>query len=191
MTKLSDIMFPASLRHLFIINCDTLSDIIAIAELSGLRRLGLTGCGRVEDPGGLKDLGSLTWLSLPPNISQAEFREITGGMKKLQVAELIDCSGIENLAPLQSLSKLRILVLKLEKEQLSMIDSLNQLKMIILAKELFETDPQWITELRSALPGCKIVPGSGICLGSGWLLLLLPLTLLFRLLFLQKSNTTT
>jgi Leucine-rich repeat (LRR) protein len=187
MTSLSDIAFPSSIRHLFMINCDTLSDISAIADLPGLRRLSLTGCDMVEDPGVLKNQGSLTWLSFPPNITHTEFMEITAHLKKLQVAEMIECSGIENLAPLQSMSKLRILVLKLEKEQLSMLASLDQLKMIVLANELFEADPQWIKELRLALPECKIVPGSGICLGSGWMLLLFPFVLLFRLLFRHKK----
>lgn len=183
MTSLSEIVFPSSIRHLFMINCDTLSDISAIADLPGLRRLSLTGCGMVENPGVLKSLGSLNWLSFPPNLSHTEFKEITSHLKKLQVAEMIECSEIKDLAPLQSMSKLRILVLKLEKDQLSMLASLGQLKMIVLANELFESDPQWIIELRSAIPECKIVPGSGICLGSGWMLLLFPFILLFRLLF--------
>jgi hypothetical protein len=132
------------------------------------------------------NLGSLTWLSFPTNISHTEFQEITKRLKNLQVAEIIDCSRIEDLAPLQPLPKLRILVLKMEKKQLSMLGSLDQLKMIVLASELFESDPQWIVELRSALPGSKIVPGSGICLGSGWLSLLFPFIVLFRALFRRK-----
>jgi hypothetical protein len=187
MTSLSHIAFPSRLRHLFLIHCDTLSDIGAIADLPGLRRLSLSGCGQVKDSGSLKNQRSLTWLSFPPDITQTEFRDLTGRMKKLQAIELIECGQIENLAPLQSMPRLRILVLKLEKEQLGMVELLDQLKLIVLANELFETDPQWVVELKSALPGCKIVPGSGICLGSGWVLLLFPFIFLFRFLFRHKK----
>ena len=64
-----------------------------------------------------------------------------------------------------------------------MLDSLEQLKLVILTSEVFEDNPEWIKELRVSLPNTTIVPGSGLCLGSGWLILLLPFILLFRYLF--------
>ena len=96
---------------------------------------------------------------------------------------LIDCWEIEDLAPLQHLPELKTLVLQLEKEQLSMLDSLEQLKLVILTSEVFEDNPEWVKELQVSLPNTTIVPGSGLCLGSGWLLLLLPFILIFRHFF--------
>jgi hypothetical protein len=102
------------------------------------------------------------------------------------VVELIDCWEINDLDPLLKLPKLQTLVLQLEKEQLTMIDSLVQLKLLILTNEIFDDNPEWVKELSSSLPNTTIVPGSGLCLGSGWLILLIPFILLFRYLFRQK-----
>ena len=112
---------------------------------------------------------------------------MTGRLTQLQVVELIGCTEIEDLAPLQSLQSLNTLVLHLEKEQLTMLDSLEQLEFVVLTNEVFNDNPEWIKELRAALPDSKIVPGSGLCLGSGWLLLLLPFILIFRYLFRHKA----
>ena len=99
----------------------------------------------------------------------------------------IDCENIGNLSPLETAANLRILTLQLEYEQLGGLDLLNQLELIVVGSEVFEDNPEWIKELRSQLPNSKIVPGSGICLGSGWLLLLIPCILVFRYIFRPKA----
>ena len=101
--------------------------------------------------------------------------------------ELIACSEIEDLSPLQTLPQLQTLVLQLEKEQLGKLDSLEQLQLVILTSEVFDDNPEWIRELRTSMPNTTIVPGSGLCLGSGWLLLLLPFILIFRYFFRRKT----
>jgi hypothetical protein len=134
----------------------------------------------------LKEMNSLYWLSFPANISHHEFTGLTEHLTQLEVVELIDCWEINDLDPLLKLPKLQTLVLQLEKEQLTMIDSLVQLKLLILTNEIFDDNPEWVKELSSSLPNTTIVPGSGLCLGSGWLILLIPFILLFRYLFRQK-----
>ena len=187
LTTLSGIEFPKSLRNLHMVSCDTLSDISKLSDFQELNRLGLTLCNEVKDVDLLQEMGSLQWLSFPANISHQEFMEVTGRLTQLEVVELIGCTEIKELAPLQSLQNLNTLILYLEKEQLTMLDSLEQLKFIVLTNEVFEDNPEWIKELRTALPNCVIVPGSGLCLGSGWLLLLLPFILIFRYLFRHKA----
>jgi len=140
-----------------------LTTLESIEFPKSLRKLHLISCDTLSDISGLGDLQNLKHLSL-----------------KLKVVELIGCSDIRDLSPLQALPDLNILVLQLEKEQLSMLDSLEQLKLLILTDEVFDDNPEWITELRASLPSTTIVPGSGLCLGSGWLLLLLPFILIFR-----------
>ena len=66
-------------------------------------------------------------------------------------------------------------------------DSLDQVELIVLSDKVIDTNPEWIKELRESMPNTKIVPGSGMCLSSGWLLLLLPCILLFRSFFRRKS----
>jgi len=186
LTSLASIELPESLRKLYLVSCDTLSDISSLATLQNLKHLGLTQCGRVEDMDVILSLESLQWLSLPPNISQAEFEELSKLQLELEVLELIDCSEITNLSPLQNLGELSTLILQLEKEQLAMLNSLEQLNLLILTDKVFEDNPEWVKELRASLPNTTIVPGSGLCLGSGWLLLLLPFILIFRYFFRRK-----
>ena len=134
----------------------------------------------------LNELEGLNHLSLPPGIGQQEFLELMERQPQLEVLELIDCEGIQDISPLQTLPELRILMLQLEYEQLAGLELLNQLELIVIESDMFEDNPQWIKELRSQLPKSKIIPGSGICLGSGWLMLLLPCIFIFRHLFRRK-----
>ena len=183
LVSLSEIEFPASLRDLHLISCDTLSDINMLGDLPGLKRLGLALCPQVHALDQIYEIYNLHSLALPPNISHNEFRKLTERFKQLEMLELIGCTEIVNLAPLQALPGLHTLVLQLELEQLTMLSSLKQLKTLILANEVFENNPEWVKELRLSLPTTTILPGSGLCLGSGWILLLLPFILVFRYYF--------
>jgi len=187
LTTLLSIEFPESLQKLHLVSCDTLSDISKLTELQQLKHLCLTLCDRVQDVGVLMEMEDLKWLSLPPNVSQQEFSELTTRFKHLEVLELIACSEIEDLSPLQTLPELQSLLLELEKDQLGKLDSLEQLQLVILTSEVFDDNPEWIRELRASLPNTTVVPGSGLCLGSGWLLLLLPFILIFRYSFRRKT----
>lgn len=187
LTSLQAIEFPETLQSLNLIYCDTLVNIDQIAYLPKLCRLSLTACERVYNIGLLKDLESLRWISFPGNVSHLEFQELCSSLSQLEVAELLDCPEITDLLPLNQVQSLRVLALQLEEEQLTGLDSLKQLELLILTDELFNDNPDWIKDLRASLPQVQIVPGSGMCLGSGWLLLLLPLILLFRFRFRQKA----
>jgi len=187
LTSLQAIEFPETLQSLNLIYCDTLVNIDQIAYLPKLCRLSLTACERVNNIGLLKDLESLRWISFPGNVSHLEFQELCSSLSQLEVAELLDCPEITDLLPLNQVQSLRVLALQLEEEQLTGLDSLKQLELLILTDELFNDNPDWIKDLRASLPQVQIVPGSGMCLGSGWLLLLLPLILLFRFRFRHKA----
>lgn len=185
---LSVIEFPASLKRMHLVMCDTLSNIQKLKSVPKLNSLILSGCDDVENPGVITELSPLKWLSFPPGISQPAFNEILESQPSLEVVELLECSLINDLSVLENQSKLAFLILDLEKEQLAGLEKLDQLGLIVMNSELFEKHPELITELRAALPETKIIPGSGICLGSGWLLLLLPLTLVSYILFRKEQN---
>jgi hypothetical protein len=56
----------------------------------------------------------------------------------------------------------------------------------VINEKHFTEEGTEIAGLKKALPQTYIVPGSGYCLGSGWLLLMLPFLLmavLFRAIF--------
>jgi hypothetical protein len=187
LTSLSEIEFPSSIHSLQMVNCETLSDISKLDEMDGLNRLCLTGCGMVYEPLHLNHLESLQWLSFPPNITYTQFGQLAESLIHLKVVELIGCDEIKDLAPLQSMKKLTVLELQLDKKQLLMLDSLDQVELIVLSDKVIDPNPVWFKVLRESMPNTKIVPGSGMCLGSGWLLLLLPCILLFRSFFRRKS----
>lgn len=187
LTSLTYIEFPESLKRLHLVSCDTLSDISNLGTLQNLKHLSLTQCGMVQDVDVLLSLESLQWLSFPPNISQAKFEGLIEGLSQLEAVELIDCSDLTDLSPLQTLPQLNTLALQLEPVQLAGLESFKHLELLILTSEVFEDNPEWIKELRASLPNTKIVPGSGLCLGSGWLLLLLPFILIFRYFFRRKT----
>jgi len=187
LSSLSSIEFPESLRKLHLVTCETLSDISSITELQNLNAFSLIECSRIEDLDVILKLESLQWLSFPPNISQQKFGDLIEGQTQLQVVELINCSEINDLSPLQTLPELGILALQMEKEQLSMLPSLDQLQLLILPTEIFDDSPEWIKDLKAELPNTKIVAGTGLCLGSGWLLLLIPFILAFRYYFRFKN----
>jgi len=187
-TSIKNIEFPESLFSLSLIISDTLGDIDQLEKLPELRRLNLPLCENVNNVGMLRNLESLRWVSYPVNITQEEFRELAGSLKQLEVIELTSCTEISDLSPLLQLEQLKILALLLEKEQLVGLDLLKQLELLILMEDLFDDNPEWIKELRASLPQAQIVPGSGACLGSGWLILLLPLIILFRFTFRRKES---
>ena len=187
LTSLSVIELPQSLRKLHLIDCDTLSDISTLADLPGLKGLSLSLCDQVKNLEQLNQINSLQWLSFPPDIAHTEFQQLVEHFTELEVVELLDCGKITNLAPLEALPDLHTLLLQLDKEQLGRLDSLNQLRILILTDEVFKDNNEWVKELRNSLPETVIVPGSGLCLGSGWLLLMLPFILIFRYYFRLKE----
>jgi hypothetical protein len=67
------------------------------------------------------------------------------------------------------------------------VKSLKNLKFLSLPLELTE-DSLTRAELQNALPGTRIVANQGFCLGSGWLLLIIPLILLFSILARRKMQ---
>lgn len=188
--SLDNIEFPESLYSLNLISCTNLENLDQIQNLPKLCRLNLSGSENVKLTDKLKELESLRWMGFPLHISQKEFQDLTQELNHLEVAEIIGCSAIVDLFPLQALEKLHILTLDLEEEQLNGLDSLQQLDLLIVSEDLFDDNPNYISDLRSSLTDTKVVPGSGLCLGSGWLLLLLPLILTFRFVLRRKDPSS-
>ena len=186
LTSLSVIEPPSELNNLYLVSCDTLSDINQLSNYQNLNRLSLSLCSQVNNTDVIKQIKDLEYLSFPPSVSHQEFQDLTSGCSQLEVIELIDCENIKDLSPLQSLPGLNTLVLQLDKEQLGNLDTFTDLKLVILTSDIFQDNPKYISDLRSSLPTTTIVPGSGLCLGSGWLLLLIPFLFIFRFMIRRK-----
>ncbi len=187
-SDLSNFEFPASLNRLHLIGCDTLTDISALEQLPSLNSLNLTGSDDLGSLDVIGKLGDLKWLSFPENTTQEEFQIILTSQTSLEVVELINCPFVSNISNLRDQSNLKALNYLSEEYKFDQFTDLGQLELIMLDYSVFEDSPELISQLQTKLPDTEIVPGSGLCLGSGWLMLLFPLLLLTRFLFRRVSK---
>ena len=135
----------------------------------------------------LKELSSLRWLAVPPEITQDDFNAIIQNNKDLEVLELLLCENVTDLSTLTNLPNLTGLVVSDSLYDRTTPTTLSQLKYLSIPFETYK-DSIYIASLQKVLPDCTIVPNEGFCLGSGWLFLLFPLILLF---VLGKKNFST
>ena len=188
LTKLSQLEFPDDLQRLHLLDCDTLSDIFDLSKAPRLQSLGLSGSDQVGSLAPIQGLTGLTRLAFPGNISQKDFASLVSQLPILEEVELLDCSEVTDLTPLQNKESLRILAIQVDSIWPEGLDSLDQLELVILTQDEFENNPDLVARLRAQLPGARVVPGGGLCMGSGWLLLLIPMIIVARLLF-KRNNT--
>ena len=170
---LSPIAASSKIRNLNLINCETLEEIGSATDLARITCLGLSGCQNINDIPSILQMPPLTRLSVPGNTTQMEFADIISRHDALQVLELVGCDSITDLSPLEDYSGLKALTLDFNVPDLKPVCQLTGLELLVLAEDLFE-DSLVIAEIRQAMPGTRIVAGGGFCLGSGWILLLVP-----------------
>jgi len=156
-----------------------------LKEFRHLEVLSLVG-GKYSDFSVLNELSHLRWLSLMTNTSQQDFESIVQHHKDLEMLEFLTDST-KSLKPLLQFEKLRGLVILNANKIDPTLLSMKKLKYLSVSKEAMKKDSTRVAELREALPNCTVVPNDGFCMGSGWLLLLIPLVLLFRILIRKRS----
>ncbi len=139
-----------------------------------------TGIDQLSKARGLK------WLGLPSNTTQPEFNQLTSDLKQLQVLEMAGDSNITDFRALEELADLRGLVIIDTVTDKNTIRNLKKLRYLSLPFDSKE-DSTYLKEMEKALPGCIVVANSGACLGSGWLLLLIPIALLSGLLMQKRK----
>lgn len=184
----SNIEFPSSLLRLQVIACNGLVNIKDIQKLNRLKGISFTSCQNIKGLTQVGDLPLLKWFGFPENVSQTEFVSILTSLPKLELVELFNYTGIKPLNPLKDLPELDILIVDLPLEDLADLGVLDNLELLILPSTFFEDNPEWISSIRTSLLNTQVVPGSGLCLGSGWILLLLPLIVLSRFLFRYRRS---
>jgi hypothetical protein len=171
----------AEIRNLNIVFCEPLSAVGAITDIPGLTSLGFTGCFQIDSIPLMLEVPSLIRLSFPGNTNQEAFADIVAGLDALEVVEMIQCKGITDLSPLQDHPGLRALTVDFDLPDVKSLTSLSGLELLVLTADYFE-DSLAMAEIRKAMPDTRIVAGGGFCLGSGWILLLLPAILLLVML---------
>ncbi len=168
---------PRGVRTLAI--SDSFGDLSALASLRHLRTLDLTaatGSG-ASDLAGLKEL---RWIGFPVNTTQAEFDAIVAAHPDLEVVAMITDSVID-LWPLRRLHHLRAVTLFGGFRNLRVFRELPSLEFVGLSQEFWEAYPEQALAIQEALPKAVVVKVTPMCLGSGWILLVVPIVLLVML----------
>lgn len=128
---------------------------------------------------------NIKWLGLPENTTQKQFDTISNQLSNLQVLEMKGNDAVKNIAVLHNLPNLRGLIIRDTVTDKKSLATLKQLRYLSIP-EKNKADSTYIQTLKKSLPGCIIVPNTGACMGSGWLLLLVPTVFLFSLVFPRK-----
>lgn len=164
------------LDELVLNNGDKIQDISILKKIpENLSVLIISGkCTGIDQ---LTKARGLKWLGLPANTTQEEFNQISASLNKLQVLEIPYTSNITDYQALFELPDLRALVIIDTVTDKKSIGHLKKLHYLSLPNDTKE-DSAFFLEMGKALPGCIVVANSGACLGSGWLLLLLPIALI-------------
>lgn len=165
---------PDQLEELSALDTKGLSDITALSRLTHLTTLILNGDESIGDLSVLQTLQSLRWVGVPAKTTQEQFAAFVSAHPDLAILDLTRNANIASLAPLSSLKKIDGLILQGPYENMSAVQGLKTLRFLGVSKKLWDASPDQIAALKAALPDALIVRVSPFCLGSGWILLLLP-----------------
>jgi hypothetical protein len=156
----------------------TMTSLSGLEKFPNLRTLILNGNPEIRDLSVLKGMKNLAWVGLPPGITQEQFAAFVGEHPAITIVELCECSEITDLSPLRRLTGLRGLIASRFSGELDAVYQLKSLDFLGLPIEIFSKDPDQVAEIRTALPRTLVVPTFSFCLGSGWILLVIPLAAL-------------
>jgi hypothetical protein len=173
---------PEGIEELSLVGCKKIASLSGLERFSNLRTLILNMSPGIEDLSALKGMKKLAWVGLPPGITQEQFSVFVAEHPGMKIVELIKCEGITDLSPLQRLTGLTGLIVGQysgESDAVDQVDQLKSLEFLGLPIDTFDNDPESLERIRTALPRALVVPAFPFfCLGSGWILLIIPLAAL-------------
>jgi len=176
LTDLSPFAEVGGLETLNVGMTATLSDLRGVAKLPHLRALNLFACEGVTDLAPLANLKGLRWLGLPPKILQDEFAKVIAAHPNLAILEAIGCEGVTDLGPVRSLGHLTGLA-AFTAAPVEPLYEMKGLKWLAYGagKDVAEDQTaDRLAKLQAALPATAIARVAPLCLGSGWILALVP-----------------
>jgi hypothetical protein len=166
---------PENLQELSLVSCNGFADPAGLARFSQLHTLLLNLTPGVPDLSVLEGMKRLLWVGLPPRTSQAGLTRFVSSHPGLEYLEMVDCQDVVDLTPVAGLPGLKGLVVTSSSASLVPLKGLKSLTFLAAPGLAFDEQPGTIAELRMALPHAVIVATTNPCLGSGWLLVVLPL----------------
>jgi hypothetical protein len=175
-----------NLKELVVSESDTIINFDLINDHKKLEVLSL-GYVEMDFNPALIRLPSLRWITFSSNVTQEEFNSFVGTHPDLEIIQLIANDTISSLQALSKLSKLYGLTITDTVTDIASIKTLRNLKYLSLPGDFLD-DSGKKAELQESLPGTRIAANDGFCLGSGWLLLLIPLVLITRFFAGRKNR---
>jgi hypothetical protein len=166
------------LEELSLIALDHFGDLSGIEKMTSLRTLILLSGEEFKDLSSLNSLKELRWVALPPKTSQEQFASFVAAHPKLEILDMIGNKTVADLAPIATLKNLHGLVLDGPFGNLAPIQTMTSLRFVGISKKILEDKPGEAEAIRKALPDALVVTVAPFCLGSGWILLLLPVPVL-------------
>ena len=159
---------------------DAIVNLDLINNHRKLELLSLSGDDLKYNPSLIK-LPRLRWMAINSNVKQEDFDAFINAHPNLETIEIIANDTIKNLMALSKLSKLTGLIISGKVTDVVSVKTLVNLKYLSLPVD-FLKDSIIKADLQRTLPGTRINPNEGLCLGSGWLLLLVPFVMIIRFL---------
>jgi hypothetical protein len=180
------ILKPLNNLKELVVNADSVINLDLINDHKKLELLSITGDDLAYDSDLIR-LPSLRWMAFSSDVVQEEFNSFVDMHPNLEVIELIKNDTISSLQSLSKLSKLSGLTVTDTVTDIASIKTLRNLKYLSLPADFLE-DPISKAEIQKSLPDTRLAANEGFCLGSGWLLLLIPLVLMIRFFDRQERH---
>jgi hypothetical protein len=177
----------SNLRELIINGSDTIINFELISDHKHLELLSFSEKSSYEMV--MRELPDIRWMTFHSEATQDLFNSFVSFHPDLEVVEIMNNDRIINLSQLSSLKKLFGLTITDTLTDFSTLKSLNSLKYLSLPDHVLN-DSTKRDELQKSLPATRIVANYGVCMGSGWLLLIIPIILVFKVFARQKSRKT-
>jgi hypothetical protein len=174
-----------NLKELVISNFDTILNFHLLKNQKNLEVLSILSEKPKFIPS-IEGLPRIRWMTFAPATSQAAFNSFLAAHPNLEVAEILDNSSISSLSAFLKMRNHYGLIIADTLTDLSSVKSMKNLKYLSLPEYVLQDKPVK-EDLQKLLPGARIVANEGLCLGSGWLLLIVPLVLLLRMVSWKKS----
>ena len=162
------------LQELTLAHVKSLEDLGRLAEFPALETLSLQDSGGVTDLEPLGRLKDLKWLALPPGTTQRQLNEVVRNHPNLLILAAIGVEHIESLTPVRRLGRLTAFMVATPAplDPLYRMTNLNLLAVYVDKDD--KKSAAVLGGLQQALPDTAVVRVAPICLGSGWILLLVP-----------------
>ena len=173
---------PAGLEALSIINLKGVSDLTVLDTLTNLQMLIVKSDDASSDLSGLTSLRRLRWVGLPSKTTQTQFAAFVGAQPDITILDMMSNETVTDLSPLTSLNGLNGLILDGPLGNLDAVQKLTSLRFVGVSKDIYDKFPDQVAAVRKALPDALVVRVSPLCLGSGWILLLVPIPFVARLI---------